>query len=67
MTRAEAIRQMDEFEMYGYLCALTKSTCEDCYFEKDAKGECGAIMYLRGNVNEKYDLLVEVGNDRRDP
>ena len=60
MTRAEAIKQMDEIEMYGYLCALTKSTGEDCYFGKNTKDDCGAVRYLREDVKDKYELLVEV-------
>lgn len=58
MTRAEAIRKMDDVELSGFLCALTDSECEDCYFGRNDENECAADRYLSESVKDVWELLV---------
>ena len=58
MTRAEAIRQMDDIELSGFLSALTDSECENCFFGSNTLKECAAERYLEENVKYVWELLV---------
>ena len=58
MTRAEAIRSMNDVELSGFLCALTDSECNDCFFGSNSPQECAAERYLEENVKYVWELLV---------
>ena len=57
ITRAEKIRTMDDSFLAAFLCYLTGSKCEKCFFGSNNDKECAAETYLKEYIKNDSEMF----------